>query len=308
MPKAKDYYRILGVAESATTDEIKKAYRKLARTYHPDRNPDKPAAEERFKEIQEAHSVLGNEDRRKEYDRARKNPFAGHEGSFRRGNGGFNRRDPDSPYVHFEGGNPFGGFGPAGEEPNVFGDFFGRIFGGEGPPQPGQSRVMDVEAEVHLSFREALEGGRTAVSLPDGGQVRLAIPKGVRDGFKIKIRERGRSAGGRRGDLYVTFRVEQHPRFRREADDLYTTVEIDAFQAMTGASLDIENAYGRKVRVNVSAGTQPGDRMRLRGQGVESAKGTGDLYVELAVSIPRNLSPEQREQLEQIGKEIRGRS
>jgi curved DNA-binding protein len=306
MPKAKDYYRILGVSESATTDEIKKAYRKLARTYHPDRNPDKPAAEERFKEIQEAHSVLANDERRKEYDRARKNPFAGYENTFRRGNGGFNRRDPDNPYVRFESGGPFGGFGPgAAEEPNVFGDFFGRIFGGEGQPQP-QHRAMDIEAEVHLSFPEALEGGRKTVSLPDGGQVRLTIPKGVRDGFKIKIRERGRSGGGRRGDLYVTFRVERHPRFRREADDLYMTVEVDAFQAMTGASLDIENAYGRRVRVTVPAGTQPGDRMRLRGQGVESAKGTGDLYVELAVSIPRDLSEQQRDQIERIGREIRG--
>lgn len=301
MPKTKDFYAVLGVKEDATTAEIKKAYRKLARKYHPDKNPDNPEAEERFKELQEAYSTLSDEKKRKEYDLRRKNPF-GNFGGFDTGNGNRFYRSPDGTYVRFEtsgtGGGPADDGGLGG-----FGDLFSSLFGG-GAAQPGadpfarrprSSRGRDIETTVRLSFDQALEGGKTQVQLPDGETVRLTIPKGVKPGFKIRLKDRGEAGpSGKRGDLYVTFEVASHPRFRREGNNLYLTAQIDAFEAMLGTTRSIENAYGKQIKLPIAAGTQPGARLRLKGQGVETEKRTGDLYVEVEVTIPKDLSDEQR--------------
>lgn len=308
MPEIKDYYKILGVGEGASAAEIKKAYRKLAREYHPDRNPDKPGAEERFKEIQEAYDVLSDEQKRKEYDQRRKNPFGGFGDGFGGGGGGRYYRAPDGTYVRFEGTGAgeevFGGAAGGGG----FGDLFSRFFGGAGPEAGGPgsrtaARGRDVETTLSLSFDQALRGGKTEVTLPDGDKVRIDVPKGVSSGFKIRLKGRGeaaRSAGGRRGDLYVTFNVAPHRRFRREGNDLYTSVTVNAFEAMLGTERHITNAYGKRIKLAIPKGTQPGEKFRLRSQGVETDKGTGDLYVAVDVSIPKDLTPDQEQALRDL--------
>lgn len=305
MAEVKDYYAILGVGEQASTAEIKKAYRKLARQHHPDKNQDNPEAEERFKEIQEAYSVLSDEEQRKQYDFRRKNPFGGFGDGFDTSGGNRYYRAPDGTYVRFDQPGAGGGFG-FDNVGGAFGDLFSRFFGGEvhddpftqrgRGPRPGPRAGRDVETRVSLSFEQALQGGKTEVVLPDGARVRLTIPKGVRSGFKIRLKGRGEAspqAGAPRGDLYVTFEVADHPAFRREGDDLYTKVQVNAFEALLGTRRSIPNAYSRQIKLDIPKGTQPGDRLRLRNQGVETEQACGDLYVDIEVTIPRHLTEAQ---------------
>lgn len=307
MPPVKDYYEILGVSERADADAIKKAYRKLARDFHPDRNPDKPEAEEKFKQIQEAYSVLSDEQKRKEYDARRKNPFAGFGDGFTSSGGSRYERAPDGTYVRFETG---GGESPFGDVGSSFGDIFSRFFGGAEEPQTGRrerrARPRDLETTMNLTFDQALLGGKTEVTLPDGDTVRIDIPKGVSSGLKIRLKGRGAEGPkGQRGDLYVTFQVAPHPRFKRDGVDLLTTVEVNPFQAMLGTKRSVRSPYGKQIKVTIPQGSQPGDRLRLRGQGVATDEDRGDLYVEIAVKIPTGLSPEQetilREAAEKAG-------
>ncbi len=314
MPPLPDYYKALGVSEDATATEIKKAYRKLARDHHPDRNPDNPEAEEQFKKVQEAYDTLGDEAKRKQYDQMRRDPFAGRDfRGFSGGDptGGRFYRTPDGTYVRVEST----GYGP--EEGYQFsdegmgglgglGDLFGQFFGGGGGAGRGQSpfqgqrggpreapRGGDIETRLSISFDEALGGGKTEVSLPGGEKVRITIPKGVEDGTKVRLRGRGQSGPtGQRGDLYITFDVKPGPRFRREGNDLTTTETINVAEAMLGTTRAITNAYGSTVKVTIPPGTQPGERLRLRGQGVKTDDGAGALFVEIAVTIPTSLSDE----------------
>jgi molecular chaperone DnaJ/curved DNA-binding protein len=299
MPQTKDYYDILGVDEDASAKEIKKAYRDLARKYHPDRNPDKPNAEERFKEIQEAYSVLSDEEKRDQYDAQRR--FGGFGGQDFGQNGG---RAPGGGFdVRFEQGQPGEGFGG-------FGDIFNSFFGGGGrggqksspfgqQQQRRRAKGNDVETTLRISFDDALRGGKREVTLPDGETIRIDIPKGVRSGFKIRLRGRGESGPrGERGDLYVTFKVGDHPRFRRKGDDIYVTESVNAIEAMLGTERRIPTPYGQRIKITIPAGTQPGEKLRLRGQGVQTSSGSpGDLYVEIDVTIPDNLSEAQRDAL-----------
>lgn len=320
MPQTKDYYDILGVDEDASADEIKKAYRKLAREYHPDRNPDKPDAEEKFKEIQEAYSVLSDEEKRREYDARRRSPFGdqgfGGAGSGqRRGGGRRTYRSPEGFNVRFEqGGDAFdeGGFGGIGD---IFDSFFGGRggartetrdpFGGQQRQRQRQQRTgRDVETTLRIPFEQALRGGKTEVTLPDGETVRINIPKGVRSGFKIRLRGRGKSGPrGQRGDLYVTFEVQDHPRFRREGDNIYVTETVNAAEAMLGTTRHVPTPYGQHIKLDIPPGTQPGEKLRVRGQGVETEDGRGDLYVEVEVSIPENLSSSQREAIREAAEQ-----
>ncbi len=301
----KNYYEVLGVSEEASADEIKKAYRKLARKYHPDRNPGDAEAEERFKEVQEAYEVLSDEERRREYDRLRKDPFAGQgfggfAGAGREGGARYYRA-PDGTYVRVEttGAGPeadfifsdsdFGGVG------DIFSQFFGRSErGGRRRARGGR----DIESVLRLSFEDALRGGPHEITLPNGETVRLNIPQGVRSGFKIRLKGKGEPGpDGRNGDLYVVFEVQPHPRFRREGDDLLVTERISAIEAMLGTERRITNAYGKTIKVKIPPGTQPGHTLRLRGQGVQTPKGTGDLLVTVEVTVPEHLSEEAREEL-----------
>ncbi|WP_456424950.1 DnaJ C-terminal domain-containing protein [Rhodocaloribacter sp.] len=308
--EVKDYYAVLGVAEDASDEEIKRAYRKLARRYHPDRNPNDHEAEERFKEIQEAYEVLGDEVRRREYDRLRKAPFAGRAFGEEPFAGPFGRTPGGFGFERGFGGSPFDFGEPEFGEPGFGGvhDLFSRFFGGEEPfaetrrrrrARPGR----DVRAVVRLTFEEALRGGTQQLRLPGGETVRVTVPEGVSSGTTIRLRGRGeRGAGGARGDLYVTFEVEPHPRFHREGDDLYTRETISAVEAMLGTERRIRDVYGQAVRVKIPAGTQPGHILRLRGQGVRTAHGRGDLYVEIEVEVPNHLSEKAREELRRWAK------
>lgn len=307
MPNVTDPYATLGVAEDASAKEIKKAYRKLAHEYHPDRNDGDSAAEERFKEIQAAYDIVGDETKRTAFDRARRDPFGGrYEGTPFDGAPGGGRfyRAPDGTYVRVdatgagpgfdEGGYTFGGGG--------LGDIFDQFFGGsqagfEGEPQYRGGR--DVEASVRLAFEDALAGGPREIQTPTGESVRITVPKGVRDGFKIKLGGRGEPAPGGRGapgDLYITFRVTPDARFDREGDDLVTTETVSAIDAMLGTTREVRTAQGKTVRLKVKPGTQHGTRLRVRGQGVETASGRGDLYVVIEVTVP-SLSPEAADRL-----------
>lgn len=302
MPQTKDYYDILGVDEGASAKEIKKAYRDLARKYHPDRNPDKPDAEDRFKEIQEAYSVLSDEEKRDQYDAQRRfGGFGGQQGFGQ--NGG---RGPGGGFdVRFEQGQGGGG---------GFGDIFNSFFGGGGRggqtrspfgQQQRRTKGQDVETTLRISFDDALRGGKREVTLPDGETIRIDIPKGVRSGFKIRLRGLGEPGPrGERGDLYVTFRVADHPRFRRKGDDIYVTESVNAFEAMLGTERRIPTPYGQRIKVTIPAGTQPGEKLRLRGQGVRTESGSpGDLYVEIDVTIPDDLSKTQRDTLQKAAEE-----
>jgi DnaJ-class molecular chaperone len=292
MAEITDYYRVLEVGEGASAAEIKKAYRRLARANHPDRNPDDPAAEERFKAVQEAYDVLSDPEKRKAYDRARRDPFAGYGGGYAPGYGARAAEPADLRDL----------FG-SGEGDGSFSTFFSQLF--EEPRARRPARGRDVEAAVALTFEQALQGGATELRVGDGEPIRLSIPKGVRSGFKVRLRGRGRPAPGGQGepgDLYVTFRVEPSPRFRREGDNLHVAETISAMEAILGTTRAIANAYGKTIKVTIPPGTQPGERLRLRGQGVETKDRKGDLYVEVQVAVPRHLTDEQRQSLEECAR------
>lgn len=309
MAKAKNYYKILGVDEHASQEDIKKRYRALARKYHPDRNPNQPDAEERFKSIQEAYDILSDPKRRKEYNQFRKDPFA----SFQTKNGDQFYRAPDGTFVRQNrpGGpqNPedIFGFGDSGG----FSGFINRIFGSEGEPKkPGEKNKtrrsnLDIETRVRLSFTQALKGGKTELTLPHGEVIRINIPKGVKPGFKIKLKGRGNVGATTTGDLYVTFEVEPHAYYRRRGYDLHITCTINPLEAIVGISRDVINAYGNRIKVKIPPGTQHGTRLRLKGQGVATNKKTGDLYVKVEIQTPENLSEEQLQILKKAGKETK---
>ena len=303
-----DLYDILGVDEDADKQEIKKAYRDLARKHHPDRNPDDPNAEEKFKRIQKAYSILSDEDKRQKYDAQRR--FGGGFGGMNGGGRGA-RRQRGGPEIHFEQGGFEDAFGGRGGLGDIFESFFGGRGRGSGDPfgqqqqrtrqQPrGRRGGQDMETKLRLSFEEALQGGRKQVELPTGESIRLNIPQGVRNGYKIRLKGRGQPGPtGERGDLYVTFEVGEHPRFRRKGDDIHLTETIGAFDAMLGTERRIPTPYGGRIKLTIPAGTQPGEKLRLKGQGVKTDDGTGDLYVEIDVDIPTDLTEAQQDALEE---------
>jgi len=324
MPQTQDLYDVLGVDDDASQEEIKKAYRTLARKHHPDRNPDDPNAEEKFKEIQQAYSILSDEEKRQQYDARRRfggGGTGGGRGSWDRsaGGGGSN--------VRFEQGNfdeAFGGGGLGDIFENFFGE--GRGGGGRGRDPFSQQRQQqqrqrqqrrqqqrsrqpsgqDIETTLRLSFRQALEGGRRKVELPTGESIRLKIPTGVKDGTKIRLNGRGqpsRQPSGQRGDLYVTFEVGDHPRFDREGDDIHLTETIDMFEAVFGTECSVPTPYGQHLKLSIPPGTQPGEKLRLKNQGVKTDDGRGDLYVEVDVHIPDSLTNRQQEILREAAEE-----
>jgi molecular chaperone DnaJ/curved DNA-binding protein len=312
MPQTKDLYDVLGVDEDASTEEIKKAYRTLARKHHPDRNPDDPNAEEKFKEIQKAYSILSDEEKRQQYDAQRR--FGGGGGFGGGGRGAWGQSAGGDPEIRFEQGGSFDEvFGGRGGLGDIFESFFGGGAGGAArgrdpfSQQRGQQRRQrqsrrpsgqDIETKLRLSFREALEGGRKEVELPTGESIRLKIPQGVRDGTKIRLRGRGQAGPrGQRGDLYVTFEIGDHPRFRRKGDDIHLAETIGVFEAMFGTERRIPTPYGQRIKLTIPEGTQPGEKLRLRGQGVKTDDGQGDLYVEVDVDVPTDLTDAQRETL-----------
>ena len=301
----RDYYETLGVSKTATEDEIRSAFRKLARKYHPDVAKDKKEAEEKFKQINEAYEVLSDPEKRKKYDQlgASWNQPGGFQpppdwGGQQPG-GGFYRYGTGDGGVEFE----FGGTG--------FSDFFEAFFGGGrsragfggfGRAQPEAERGSDVEADIMVPLEEALNGATRTVSLRRAGSEKVEtyqvkIPRGVREGQRIRLAGQGEAGerGGKSGDLFLRVRLAKHPDFRVEGSDLVHEDRIYPWQAVLGTELQVSTVEG-DVRLKVPAGTKSGQRFRLRGRGLPTASGTrGDLYVEVQVEVPKKITQRERE-------------
>ena len=285
-----DLYDVLGVARDASHDDIRKAYRKLARKHHPDLNPDDPAAEERFKRVSAAYEVLSHAEKRKLYDEL--GPDAAKIGydpekaeEYRQ----WKRRmdaAQGAGYGGFPGGFDVGGFGGDVDLEDLIGDLFRRQRG-------GPRRGSDVEASLRVSFLDAARGTTAHVELPRGrgdvSRLAVTIPPGVESGQRLRLAGQGNPGGqgGAAGDLYVRVEVEPHPVFEREGHDLRLTLPITLPEALRGAKVEVPTLEGT-VKLSVPAGAQNGQRLRLRGKGIAPRRGApGDLYVELELVAPR---------------------
>jgi DnaJ-class molecular chaperone len=283
----RDLYEVLGISRSASDDDIKKAYRKLARQYHPDRNPNDKSAESKFKEVQEAYDILSDADKRRKYDQFGQAAFEG--GGM---GGGFQ-----------EGGTTFD-FGDIGGLDDLLGGLFGggrKRRGGRSTPLTGQ----DIHAEVFVPFVKAALGGELEVTLtqPTRTSLTIRIPAGLTDGDKLRLAGKGLAppGGGKPGDLIVTTRIEPHPFFSRKGADLYLEAPIRVDEAILGTDLEVPTLEGR-ARVTVPAGTSSGQKLRLRGKGVAQRDGQrGDLYIQIRVVVPKKSS----EALKRLAAQIR---
>ena len=299
MSSKRDYYEVLGVSKSASDDEIKKAYRKLAIKYHPDKNPGNKEAEEKFKEINEAHDVLSDKQKRARYDQfghagvggSGGNPFAGGANPFGQGNpfGGFNY-----------GGQTFSfDFGGAGG--SVFDDILGSIFGNGGARRPRKG--ADYQTTVSLNFNEAIFGTTKKVTV-EGKDLKIKIPAGIDDGMSIRLKGKGGPApegGTEPGDLYVRIKVKPHKHLTREGAIILSEERINMVDAALGCEIEVETVDG-VVTMKVPAGTQSGTPFKLSGHGVPfRADGDrGPHIVTVIVETPKNLSRKQKELLEEF--------
>lgn len=320
----KDYYKVLGVERTATSDEIRKSFRKLARIYHPDVAKDKKQAEEKFKEINEAYEVLGDAEKRKKYDEL----GAGWKDGGARYSGGQPHRS--QTWTSGEGeAFEFGGTG--------FSDFFEQFFGGGrfggagGFAEPQTTRGQDVEAVLMVTLEEAMQGAVRPISLrrntrcPDcqgtgakgrqvcptcggSGQVtttenyKVKIPAGVRDGQRLRLTGQGEpgSGGGPRGDLYLRVRMASHPDYRVEGSDLYYDLDLAPWEAALGAKVSVPLLNG-SLSIKIPPGTQNGQRLRIKDRGLPSAgKQSGDLYVVARIQMPKEITAEEKKLWEQL--------
>jgi len=286
----KDYYATLGVSKDASEKEIKKAFRKLARELHPDNNPDDAVAEARFKEINEAYETLSDVEERKEYDHVREvGYFVGDPGGHQQ-------------YVRVE--DLFGGAGGAGASSGGgFQDLFGGIgdlFGQGGRHQQPRPRAgANLQTDLSLTFHEALAGTTKTVHV-NGRAIKVKVPQGIADGTKVRVRGKGEPGmnGGPAGDLFVRIHVAPHPVFGRSGKrNLTLTVPITFTEAALGSVIEVPTLEGT-TKIRIPAGTQNGTTMRVRGKGVVTPKGTGDLLVTIEVAVPTDLTDTQRETLE----------
>ena len=294
----KDYYKVLGVSRNASADEIRKAYRKLAMQYHPDRNPDDKQAEERFKEINEAYQVLNDPQKRAHYDRL----GSAYSSWRQRGapSGGFDwsqwaRGAPGGTRVEFGDLNDL-----FGDEGGLFSEFFRTIFGGGmGAAGATSRRSPAYQQEVEISLEDAFKGSTLQIQT-DGKRKQVRIPPGVRTGSKVRVA----GAGPNGLDLFLIVQVKGHEHFERKGNDLHTTAKVNVFTAILGGEAEVETMTG-KVKLSIPAGTQPEQVFRVSGRGMPHLKSPdtkGDLFVRLKVEIPRYLSSKQRELLEEASK------
>jgi molecular chaperone DnaJ len=309
----KDFYAALGVSKDADDAAIKKAYRKLARKYHPDQNAGDVGSEAKFKEIGEAYSVLSDAEQRQQYDAIRAMAGGGARfsaGSDGRSAGGFEDLF-GGMFGAGGGGRPQYSTAGAGAS-GGFEDILSSMFSGGGG-QGGfrsQSRAQagqDVTATTTLPFRQAVEGSTVTLTV-DGRTVTARIPAGVRDGQKIRIRGKGRAGigGGPAGDLVILVKVTPHPVFSIDGHNLRITVPITFNEAALGTRLDVPTLDGSTVKVKVAEGTPSGRVLRVKGRGVKTAKQTGDLLVTVQVAVPRKLSKEARDAVEAFAEATRG--
>lgn len=296
----KDYYKILGVERGADEKEIKRAYRKLALKYHPDKNPGDDQAEAKFKEINEAYEVLGDRDKRAKYDQL---------GASYRQWERMGRGTGDFDWSQWAGGGPGGTRVEFGDLGDLFGggfsDFFNAIFGGgmagAGPRRATPQRGQDVQHQLTISLAEAYQGTQRLIQM-DGKKLEVKIPSGARTGTRVRLSGQGMPGAGRSGDLYLTVEVAQDPRFERKGDDLYVEHEVDLYTAVLGGEATVPTLAGDLV-LTIPPGSQPGRTFRLKGRGMPKLRKPnqhGDLYVRLQVELPEKLSAEEKELFEKL--------
>jgi curved DNA-binding protein len=296
----KDYYKILGVEKSATQDDIKKAYRKLAMKYHPDRNSGNKSAEEKFKEITEANEVLSDPEKRKKYDTLGSNwkqyqNTGGHGfDNFYTNFGGRRGKTNQSGTYEFSG--DFGDiFGNAG---GGFSDFFESFFGGAGfgGRTQQQKTAVDVEANLNITLEDVLNGSEKQISI-DGKKIKIKINPGTKEGQKLRLKGMGRSktADGTKGDLYLNIHILKNPFYEIKDDDLYYNLDIDLYTAVLGGKEKIIMLDGKTISITIPEGTESETTLRLKGLGLSKEIGRGDLFVKVHVNIPKQLNKEEKE-------------
>jgi molecular chaperone DnaJ len=297
----KDFYAVLGVKKDVSDAELKKTYRKLARQFHPDSNPGDAKAEARFKEISEAYSVLSDGEMRREYDQvramgsgARFTPGGANGAGFEDVFGGmFGQRGGRTQYSAggFEDllGGMFGGGG--------FGSASGGFRGAGGP-----TKGADIAAKTTLDFLTAIRGDTVTLTMQNGRETKVKIPEGVADGQKIRLKGRGQPSpdGGAAGDLVLTVAVRKHPVFEREGLNLRVDVPVTFVEAALGATIEVPTLDGGPVKLRVGAGTPSGRVLRVKGRGVTTSKGTGDLLAEVVIAVPSNVPEKAKEALEKF--------
>ena len=286
-----DYYKILGIKRDATQEEIKKAYRRLAKRFHPDLNKDDPQAKSRFQEINEANEVLGDPEKRRRYDEYGENW----------------KQSEDFGTGSNSNGNSwsygFGGFGQGDRSENGFSDFFEQLFG-KGFKNRGTNRGADIQATLQLTLQEAAVTHRHTF-IVNGEKIAITVPAGIADGQRIRLQKRGKASidGGERGDLYITFRILPDNRFTRVDNDLYTTSLCDIFTLLLGGEAIIPTLDGN-VKTTIKPGTQPDSKLRLRGKGFplyrQEGK-NGDLIITIKATLPQ-LNKRQMELMEEVRK------
>jgi len=291
-----DYYKTLGIEKGASAEEIKKAFRKLAVKYHPDRNPNDKGAEDKFKEINEAYAVLSDPQKKEQYDTY--------------GSSGFHQQySQEDIFRNFDFGGTFKDMGMGGGE-DIFSRLFGGGFsrGGRGGFRAGPQKGADLEMETDISFRDAAQGAEKQVAFRRNGkreELKVKIPAGVDNGSKIRISGKGGQGegGGPQGDLYLIIRVLPDPVFTRDGGDLFVDRKIPFSAACLGTSLDVPTLEGDK-RIKVAAGIQPGTKIRLKGCGLKplGSNYKGDLYVKISVHVPEDLNGEQKKLVEELAK------
>ena len=303
----KDFYQLLGVTKSSSADEIKKAYRKLAMQYHPDKNPGNKAAEEKFKEVSEAYEVLSDPEKKKSYDQFGHagmggNPFGGGPGGNPFGRGG---------------GNPFGG----ADINDLFGDMFGDVFGGGAGRRSNpfgasggrarQQKGSDLRYTLSITLEEAAAGCEKIISFmrqvgskEEAAKLSVSVPAGVKDGQRLKLSEEGdKPSSGPAGDLYVIIALQEHLLFKREENDVILDLPVKYTDAILGAEVEIPTLTG-KAQIKIPAGIYSGQVLRLKGKGFTKigALGSGDMLVRLIIDTPQKINTRQKEIIEELHK------
>jgi curved DNA-binding protein len=289
-----DYYKILDIDKNASQDDIKKAYRKMARKHHPDINPNDKEAQKKFQQINEANEVLSDQEKRKKYDQYGKDwQHAEH----------FEKAKQSQGRQAYEGGQTFTG------DEHDFSDFFESMFGGAGGGRRGGQQVkfrgQDFNAELNLSLQDASKTHQQTLAV-NGKSIRITIPAGIENGQVIKIAAHGGAGvnGGPNGDLYITFSIANDEKFKRKGNDLYTSADLNLYTALLGGEMMIDTLDG-KVKVKVKPETQNGERIKLKGKGFPVYKKEGefgDLYVTYNVKLPTNLSEKQKALFNELSK------
>ncbi|WDO12076.1 J domain-containing protein [Flavobacterium sp. WW92] len=292
-----DYYSVLEIDKKASIDEIKKAYRKLARKYHPDLNPNDADANKKFQQINEANEVLSDPEKRKKYDAYGENWQHAEEYE--------KARQSQSQYQ--DGGSSFSDYGDASFGGADFSDFFESMFGGKrgGSRQQMGFKGQDYNAELHLKLRDITQTHKQTITV-NGKNLRITVPAGIADGQVIKLKGHGGPGAnnGPAGDLYITFRIEEDAEFKRLNNDLYKTISLDIFTAILGGEITVETMDG-KVKLKVPPETQNGTKVRLKNKGIAVYKkegSFGDLIISYDIKIPTNLSEKQKEAFTELSK------